>query len=354
MMVRNALGYPSTDLGTLCTCDKVNKFSRYRPGYWYASGRELLFNTPKGGDYLDLRGADENGIDKQVFRLGDFRGYNSSAYPPSIGGDSEQTLKVQADYSLNTIPVEMTFNLGEVDWFNEEDKYRGMNKIPLCSNFIVCKSSEEDGVYTKVESISVSELMRSGNLKRAILEVSVPVPHTTDMVLTTYFKYGIGNGDHIVVFLPGVVKYNVEKNRLPSYDIMIHENNFTALKNSITNLRKEDRIDDIYRIDIIPSYGSFSVGASSVFIEQTNIVIEFRNSGNRYKIIEPRWRINGSVTHRETGATSTFRVVAALGVPGYMFTVNLPKTSEDGDQFDIKITGFESTGVVLLDNNQTP
>lgn len=41
MDVRNILGYPSTDLGTLCSCDKVNKWSRYRSGYWKIVGKDL-------------------------------------------------------------------------------------------------------------------------------------------------------------------------------------------------------------------------------------------------------------------------------------------------------------------------
>ena len=31
LMVRNVLGYPSTDLGTLCSCENVNIWSRYKP-----------------------------------------------------------------------------------------------------------------------------------------------------------------------------------------------------------------------------------------------------------------------------------------------------------------------------------
>ena len=31
MDVRNALGYPSTDLGTLCSCNKINMWAKYKP-----------------------------------------------------------------------------------------------------------------------------------------------------------------------------------------------------------------------------------------------------------------------------------------------------------------------------------
>lgn len=31
MDVRNILGYPSTDLGTLCTCNNINPWSKWKP-----------------------------------------------------------------------------------------------------------------------------------------------------------------------------------------------------------------------------------------------------------------------------------------------------------------------------------
>ena len=95
MDVRNTLGYPSTDLGTLCTCANVNKYSRYRPGYWTTgtSQDSLTFVQPRGVNYNDPRGS-RNGISKEVYFLGDFRNYDSTARGYFVDGQNPRELIV--------------------------------------------------------------------------------------------------------------------------------------------------------------------------------------------------------------------------------------------------------------------
>lgn len=106
MTVRNAIGYPSTDLGTLCKCDKVNMWAKYkpvpynftfnRPSEWwrgqdrtcgitvnyYQSGSEKLLKAVvddiKAGISSFIRNAPAGGV-SEPFRLGDFAGYNHEA-----------------------------------------------------------------------------------------------------------------------------------------------------------------------------------------------------------------------------------------------------------------------------------
>lgn len=97
MMVRNALGYPSTDLGTLCRCNNVNMWSRYKPvpfphdsvnaypNWWQGNYGRCGINIPDVGSNFDqmmtanwTRDIPAGGS-AAPFRLGDFRGYNHDA-----------------------------------------------------------------------------------------------------------------------------------------------------------------------------------------------------------------------------------------------------------------------------------
>lgn len=117
--VRNALGYPSTDLGTLCSCDKVNMWAKYKPvpydftdnrptEWWRGQTREcgIKVDYQQIGSETLLRQVRQKIIDgyeffkpmrpsggtNEPFRLGDFAGYNSNAthnvvyiqVPPSV------------------------------------------------------------------------------------------------------------------------------------------------------------------------------------------------------------------------------------------------------------------------------
>ena len=71
MDVRNCLDVDSLDLGTLCSSEKVNPWSRYRPGYWYNNAGILAFHRPLGINYTDNRVTTDpvTGSKKQLFCL---------------------------------------------------------------------------------------------------------------------------------------------------------------------------------------------------------------------------------------------------------------------------------------------
>lgn len=104
MDVRNVVGYPSTDLGTLCSCDRVNMWSRFKP-----LDNGFTFNRPsnwfmgRNGDFginvkthstITTMMSDAvngtrqytwlkpNGGSGSPYRQGDFAGYDSNALPP--------------------------------------------------------------------------------------------------------------------------------------------------------------------------------------------------------------------------------------------------------------------------------
>lgn len=115
IMVRNAIGYPSTDLGTLCRAGEpyINKWSKCkpvtgrfennRPSDWYLSSQ---YNC--GINYLThttiakLIESINNGVNQHPytmpsggvnspFRLGDFAGYDTESIPPLTAGNAEGT-----------------------------------------------------------------------------------------------------------------------------------------------------------------------------------------------------------------------------------------------------------------------
>lgn len=108
MDVRNCLGYPSTDLGTLCSCDKINPWSKKKPvwlstdalnyvmnggklkdynEWWKGANEQFGFTFPLYNDYKSIvNGANwtyspPTGGTSQPYILGSFAGYNHDAPP---------------------------------------------------------------------------------------------------------------------------------------------------------------------------------------------------------------------------------------------------------------------------------
>ena len=88
MAVRNVLGYPSTDLGTLCSCGEnyINIWSPYKPINYNGltlpdTMRERLTGFKIVSNYLQYD--PPVGGSTSPYRLGDFRGYKSDAAKPS-------------------------------------------------------------------------------------------------------------------------------------------------------------------------------------------------------------------------------------------------------------------------------
>ena len=166
LTVRNVLGYPSTDLGTLCSCSNVNKYSRYRPGYWKTgSGQQLTFKVPDGTS-TDSRGARPNGDKLEGYHLGDFRGYNSTARAPFYDGDNPRKINVASTYSGSTIAEPVVIQLGEVDWFNTETNYWGKNANFNCSQLVAV-----NGNGTVIGYMDYSNLQNDGRNKAAEFKI---------------------------------------------------------------------------------------------------------------------------------------------------------------------------------------
>lgn len=115
MDVRNAIGYPSMDLGTLCSAGEkyINKWSKYKPvhnnfttnrpaDWWKGSMRNCGIQYLQHSTIKNLIDSINSGTSQHPylspsgganspFRLGDFCGYNSNSLAPIHAGNFEGT-----------------------------------------------------------------------------------------------------------------------------------------------------------------------------------------------------------------------------------------------------------------------
>ena len=117
LMVRNVLGYPSTDLGTLCSCENVNIWSRYKP---VRAAMDVLTDTLRNEltgfkinpNTLYLEWDKPTGGTTSPYRIGDFRGYNHDARRPTcvtipldLYVENESQINNYREFSFNfTLP----------------------------------------------------------------------------------------------------------------------------------------------------------------------------------------------------------------------------------------------------------
>lgn len=137
MDVRNCLDVDSLDLGTLCSSEKVNPWSRYRPGYWYrGSDGVLAFQRPRGKDYSDPRTPPDpkTGLTKEYYCLHHFFGYNHSARPAGTNGGNSIAWYEPSGYAYVS---GYRFELGEVNWNNDSSyNWWSFNRGDLSATYV--------------------------------------------------------------------------------------------------------------------------------------------------------------------------------------------------------------------------
>ena len=111
MTVRNTLQHPSTDLGTLCSCNKINKWAKYKPvsnrftynrpvDWWKGWENNCGITSITHRDMLSMINSIKAGVDQHPYippsggptspyRLGDFAGYNTDSIAPISAGNVE-------------------------------------------------------------------------------------------------------------------------------------------------------------------------------------------------------------------------------------------------------------------------
>lgn len=355
MDVRNILGYPSMDLGTLCRCDNINKYSRFRPGYWSTgTSQNLIFNKPTGGSYNDPRGTDASGISVQAYKLGDFRGYDSTAREPFVNGQNPREYLVPFNHSGNTVIDEVVFDLGEVDWFGEELNYWGRNTITGFNQIIAVDVSNASspkvlGYCNKADLISES----GTNRKRAEFNVSLSVP-SSSVTNVVKIHFALGSANKPYYYFPDIeLIINVKKVSNPQYLIYATteglRNLYTKVASSLTSLDT-----NVYDIQLMPTSGTLNAGATTLSYTTTDTVLVSYPSYNQYRVTAPRWTVyyTVKVINQNTGlqinSWTDSGTWVVNGTGRYNVSIPLNTTAQDNYLYRVELTNFGSTTIAPI------
>lgn len=99
-LIRNTLGESNNNVFSLCTSSLINKWSKYKPirdagvGSNRPAGSNSKYglNLPTDWSYLQPRGGSPGGSPDEPGRLGDFKGYEHTAYPTMHLLNSEKSV----------------------------------------------------------------------------------------------------------------------------------------------------------------------------------------------------------------------------------------------------------------------
>lgn len=338
-----------TRLSAINTSDSVNKYSRFRPGYWTVENSILTFQLPRGGGYTDPRGTDENGVSVEAYKLGDFRGYNHSA--PNIGylGDQITTINFGSNSGGEVTSVECVFYLGEVDWFGDEGSYWGSNNLPLYTQ-ILAIDADTSSVLGIVEK---DDLETIGSTKRAIFQLQLSAPSSTNGTKEYNVKFGLGYYNKAYAYFDGIIKtYKLVIDNEPRYLIQITPDYYDELKEAMNGYDSADETNDILTVEITNQSGAITAGNTTVGATNVGFKILMYNTLNSYSITQLRWAISGyieefNVNTQTVTSTNTFSTtLAASGYETYSFNMTLPATAKDGYVYRVYLTGFGNTLVV--------
>lgn len=354
MSVRNALSYPSTDLGTLCTCPNVNKYSRFRPGYWYVdTSGNLAFQKPRGGGYNDPRGTDPSGISVEAYKLGDFRGYNHNAPSPSLNTGSDVfEITFPSSAGGGTKNIDIVFNLGETDWFGQESQYRGKNNITTAYDTIYA-ARINGSQRIIVGSCSKNNLEISGNSARAPMTVSL---YMNPSGTTTYtLVFGLGYAGKAYAWFPNELTIKITVLEGAVIVTRVLSSALSGLKNKLV-LSPGGSVSPSTLQEVIVYGGEKSYTSAVISASFTDVSFVARMSaGQQFKFTELRLPVSGTVYCYDrpmytSGAVlksqSNFNmVIASSGYGVYNFTISLPETANDGEYFYVDIKEFTGASV---------
>lgn len=348
--VRNATGTPSTDIGTLCRSENVNKYSRYRPGYWYVdTSGNLQFQRPRGWGTNDPRGS-RFGYAYEAYALGDFRGYNTLAPAPSLNNGSDfYEVVVASEGGGSTREFEIVMNLGEVDWFSEETEFRGRNNIPASYDTVYAERKVGTS-WSVIGSCHKDDLERSGHTARAPLNVSLAVPSSGS---TNYeLRFGLGDAGKVYARFPNTLTFRVT--RLSGAYVIVRTTT-DAVASLKTRLQVPsgygDTASDLYQILVYNGQKEYESAVTAAAFTQLSLVAEML-SHNQYILTAPRLTVTGTAKcynkpMNESGATlkSSKSFTANLATNGYgLYTGQFPlsEPANDGEYHYLDITGFGS------------
>lgn len=352
---------PSCKVSTLCTTDKINKYSHFRPGYWYVdTSGNLAFQKPRGGGYTDPRGYRPDGRNVEGYYLGDFGGYNPDAVGPSLNTGSDVFETVFPANSPSAVTVEIVLNLGEVDWFSEETEMRGRNNIPSAYAYVYAFQKISGSTFnaTRCASCHKNELEKFGYQRRApfLLELTLPSSGTASYDIT----FGLGYADKVYAWFNNVLTVKVTRLAGAAVYTLVSSSALASLKSRLIGLSDTDQSLDLY--DVITGGGNTEIktAAMNVSFSALSFVVESQ-SHNQYLITANKLTISGTIkcysgprydsgTTLKSTITFSNQMIATNGYGKFFVTFTLPETANDGEYFYIDITEFSGTNIQCVPN----
>lgn len=350
-------------LSTLCTCPRINPYSRKRPGYWKEEGTELVFQKPRGGSYADPRGVRDNQAKTSTedYVLSDFAGYNPEAITPGVEGGTDRVVNISSQDS-GSVPFDIIFYLGEVDWFNEETDYNGKNFFGTTYSQLLAVDSNGN----VLGSCDRSEMTQQGrNLTALHLQFNVPIS-TSAASVTTNVRFALGHTNKPYAYFTGdyfsgastSLKITIKRNESPSWLVQIvGQAEVAALKNALRGLQPEDAADDYPIVTVDNNSGTFSGTNKTVYVSGLFFYVLF-TSGRRYEITQLRWLVSGDLEvfdRVNNKVLSTSRFSATMGFyghggeqEGYAFNLEIPETPRDNIIYRWMLDTFDPANCVQI------
>ena len=350
----------NVQLPTLCTCRRINLFSRKRPGYWKEEGTELVFQRPRGGGYTDPRGVrnNESKTSTEDYILNDFTGYNPDAISPGIEGGSERVVNISSTQT-GTVDFDIIFYLGEVDWFNEETEYHGKNFFGTTYTQLLAVDSNGNVLGT----CNRSEMTQQGrNLTALHLQFGIPIS-TSATSVTTNVRFALGHTNKPYAYFTGdyfsgvstTLKITINRNDQPSWIVQVLGADYTALKEALRGLQSEDAASDTFVLTMYNNRGSFLGTSRYVNVEGIFFYLLFP-SGRRYEITQMRWAVSGDLEvfdRVKNKVVSTSRLSVTMGFwghggekEGYAFTLTIPETPADNMIYRFNLDTFDPASCI--------
>lgn len=332
------------NLAHICQSANVNKYARFRPGYWYMdSSGNLSFKRPDGTS-TDPRN-NNNGRSKLGFYLGDFRGYNPSANPPGFTGGMTEIEFLYASNVSSSQTCDIVFELGEVDWFNEETEFHGRNN--LAYEYVWIYASLNGGTETKAAVVHKDNLIRSGYNKRVDTQASVTVPSSGTNTYKFYFY--LGTSAQKRAKFPNVLTVKITRVAGAYVYLGVLASAASNLTGKLLGLEEGDDNYDVSEVRV--ANGEMEIKTALGYAAYENVRFEvILTNQRRYWITTSRLIVAGNgycytKPRGESGSTlqssNTFNKNLAVSGQGlYNFQITLPEIANDGEWFYLDITGF--------------
>lgn len=310
MTVRNILGYPSTDLGTLCSCDNVNIWSRYKPLKASALTLNDTLRNSLTGFYIDpttlyLEWDKPTGSSSSPYRLGDFRGYNHDAKQPSnrhiyldLYVENDSQINNYKEFSFNyTLPEAETIlamandnQLGKLDTIAFAkpdgtlfDGYCGSSESNSINNKCSAKIADL-AIGGAVSTISANIILTSLRYDYGVTQIGQKykieiVPWLGSTTFGDYKKAKIHGGDSVIiegkiVNTAYIINLDAMTGDYPAYGV----NRDKSVVLSTSTLPSSDTATNgsLY-VQNIQMYGPIR---SETTAQQAQDFINFKNTGN--------------------------------------------------------------------------